>query len=358
MEVSIFKNLISVYYSAYDNEGRTLMVQEFMNLGKDNRYNPNIIAYRTLKQSIREEENPLIVDSLKKQADRIKRSFPAATLSGLFQPTRKRENLVQHSGLICVDIDDHYDVKVNGKKVQHTQSLDHVPAILQQLPWVAYAGHSVGGVGYFALVPLGPIVAPAATIGKHDIAPPQSHEWYFECLEQEFLELGIVIDRACRDTTRLRFISYDPDPCVRNPKCDYYMGRGNFVSRNERKAQQLEAQRRYEIERAKAQTYSNNPNRDYDIITVCVSRAAALHINMLDSYKDWFEAASALAFAFGEEGRALFHTLSQQSKKYNASDTDKKYDNLLRSNNGKITLATLYHLFDVNGIRYKEIMHY
>ena len=35
----------------------------------------------------------------------IKLSLPQATISGVFAPTRSAENLVKHSGLICVDID-------------------------------------------------------------------------------------------------------------------------------------------------------------------------------------------------------------------------------------------------------------
>lgn len=363
MDLSIFNNQISIYDASYDNKGRIITVSEFMNLGKSSDYNPKIIAYRTLKQSIREEENPLVIDSLNAQAKNIKSSFPAATLSGLFQPKRKRENLVQHSGLICVDIDDHYEVTIDGKKVQHTQSLDHVPAILQQLPWVAYAGHSVGGVGYFALIPLGPIVTPMVTvpgasapgiqiIGKHDTPPPQSHEWYFECLEQEFLELGIVIDRACRDTTRLRFISYDPDPCVRNPNCENYMGRGNFVSRNERIAQRQEAQRRYEKERARAQAHSNDPDFNYRLVCQLVAKASGR--NLWPEYRDWYRAGAALALSFGEKGRELFHALSCSDSRYNHSETDKQYTACMRQGRteGQVAdIRTLLNMFDAAGIR-------
>lgn len=50
------------------------------------------------------------IDELRKTTDPVRRKelkllLPQATISGVFAPTRKVENLVKHSGLICVDID-------------------------------------------------------------------------------------------------------------------------------------------------------------------------------------------------------------------------------------------------------------
>ena len=49
-------------------------------------------------QELRQCEN-------KKRRDYLKSKLPAISPSGLFEPSRQQENLVQHSGLICIDID-------------------------------------------------------------------------------------------------------------------------------------------------------------------------------------------------------------------------------------------------------------
>ena len=78
---------------------------------------------------------------------RIKLSLPQATISGVFSPTRSAENLVSHSGLICVDID--------GKDNQHIENFDTlIEDVLSQIEEVAYASRSVSGNGYFVIMPL------------------------------------------------------------------------------------------------------------------------------------------------------------------------------------------------------------
>lgn len=61
----------------------------------------------------------------------------------------------------------------------------------------------------------------------------------------------------------------------------------------------------------------------------------------LDDYNDWVELGFVLAHALGEGGRYLFHRLSHNSTKYNAYECDKKYDNLVRTSRGEVTIGTL-----------------
>ena len=69
-----------------------------------------------------------------------------ACISGIFQPTRKAENLVKHSGLICVDIDRQDNLQID--------NWDEVKQELSKLPQIAYASLSVSGNGYFVTIPL------------------------------------------------------------------------------------------------------------------------------------------------------------------------------------------------------------
>ena len=112
----------------------------------------------------------------------IKMSLPQAAISGVFSPSRSAENLVRHSGLICVDID--------RKDNEHIENFDTlIEDVLSRIEEVTYAAHSVSGKGYFIIIPL---------------RYPQLHKAQFEQLVRVFADMGIYIDRACGDVCRLR----------------------------------------------------------------------------------------------------------------------------------------------------------
>ena len=349
--ISFFKS------SRGSSQGSSISLAEFMSMGKD--YAPQIMAYRTLKQTIRElkAERQCLFDSLQsardtvavgynpldpeaeseylnavqlvsqyeprlsqldrdiesgeREADRIKRGLPAATISGYFSPKRKEADLQQHSGFICIDIDDHFNRRnADGKNVSFPQSLDHVLDILSQIPWVLYAAHSVGGVGYFALIPLGPIEAATVPSGSPDgqSTPSQpshlrTHKWYFECIEEEFREYGLIIDPACSDVTRLRIVSYDPAP-YRNPHAVPYIGRVGFIGRAERE-QRAEAERRA----AEAAAYRARLNRsDSDVlrdVEACVQQIEQRALDITTDYKTTVKIGMAL-YNLGDSGLYLW----------------------------------------------------
>lgn len=310
-------NKISVYRSARDNKGQAMTIAEFMAMGKD--YANIITAHRVLREEMRQKYaeydslierrselseivsigyNPLrdnakqeydaavheleqvnqvieLLDnelkSAKSHADALKRSLPSATLSGLFYPKRAADNLVQHSGFMCVDIDDHVNhLDADGHKVVRPQSLDNVLELCSELPWVMYASHSVGGVGYFLLIPLGPI------------DEPHTHEWYFECLEAEFLQYGLVIDPACSDVSRLRFLSYDKHP-YRNAKATPYLGRAGFVGRAEQKRIADEQRRRLQAQQLSSRI-TNDPDRKLSHVMACVEQIESSCLDITGSY--------------------------------------------------------------------------
>ncbi|MBQ0120114.1 MAG: hypothetical protein KBT13_03185 [Bacteroidales bacterium] len=75
----------------------------------------------------------------------IKQSLPQATISGVFAPSRSAENLVEHSGLICVDVD--------RKDNTHIDNFDTlITDVFSQMDEVAFAAHSVSGKGYFLII--------------------------------------------------------------------------------------------------------------------------------------------------------------------------------------------------------------
>ena len=123
MEKDIFDTEISVYNGVRDVYGTTCKLREFL---FDKKHVPEIEQLRSLPT--------------KEERNEIKKRLPMACISGIFQPTRKAENLVRHSGLICVDIDRQDNL--------HIDNWDEVKQELSKLPQIAHSSLSVSGNGY------------------------------------------------------------------------------------------------------------------------------------------------------------------------------------------------------------------
>ena len=88
MMKNLFDTKISFYENVADNVGTEISLRDFLFCDQ----------YKEQIEHIRS-----IVDE--EQQKSLKKKLPQATISGTFAPTRKAENLVAHSNLLCIDID-------------------------------------------------------------------------------------------------------------------------------------------------------------------------------------------------------------------------------------------------------------
>ena len=123
----------------------------------------------------------------KKERDRLKAALPAITPSGTFN-RRSSDAILRHSGLLQFDID--------GPDHEHVANFNELKLHIRKLPEIAYCGLSVSGCGYWGLIP---------------IKYPNKHTSHFRALEKAFKRYGITIDASCKDVSRLRGYSFDPD---------------------------------------------------------------------------------------------------------------------------------------------------
>lgn len=239
----------------------------------------------------------------------IKRQLPQATLSGIFEPKRHTSALVQHSGLICIDIDAKENTDVPRFELLKEEVLAHISE-------VAYASLSVGGKGYFAIIP---------------IKYPHLHREHFIQIKQDFKTRGITIDSACSDVTRLRCMSYDPNPIVNHDATVYSL----FY--------------REPPQRPRQPMPLHNLTDTIYKATSCVNQLLRLHIDITQDYHSWFVVGAALS-TLGEPGRALFHAVSSMNPKYTYRETDRMFSNLI-SKTGKITISSFFYCCSQHGIR-------
>ena len=290
--ISLFDTKISYYRSVEDNVGTEISLRDFLFCDK----------YKEQIEHIRSIEDEDVQKSLKKQ-------LPLATISGTFAPTRKADNLVAHSSLLCIDID-----KKDNMGVDWFDDLKHE---WRNIPQILYAGRSIRGKGWFAIF---------------RIAYPGRHKDQFEALQRDFVSSGLVIDKACKDVCRMRFISYDPEPYINEDATLYTKV-------------WVEPKLTYHSSSA----YSGD---DMEQVEKCCHIIEDRSIDITATYDEWFHVGAALA-SLGECGRSLFHMVSSQNAKYKASETDKKFDNLLR-NVSNIKIGTFFHICSQHGINWKE----
>lgn len=290
--MNYFRKEISVYNGVSDNQGTIMSIGDFLfSKGHEN----TIKLLRHL--SDKDERNAW------------KRRLPQATISGVFLPTRSKLNLSQLSGLICIDI----DAKDN-PDIRDWEKLKHQLAIL---PQVFYGSLSVSGNGIFVIIPL---------------CYPDKHLWQFKQLQHDFGKMGIVIDAACSDMTRMRCMSYDEHPIINENAIPY---EGLYIEPPKPK-----------------RTFRDYPNEQGILVQVgeCCKQIQRYGIDITAGYDQWLKVGCSLA-TLGEDGRDFFHLCSQQNLGYNEAKTDKMFSDLLRRNYQSININTFFWICQQNGIK-------
>ncbi|KAA0242825.1 MAG: hypothetical protein EDM70_12655 [Candidatus Brocadia sp. AMX2] len=228
-----------------------------------------------------------------------KSSLPCFTASGLFTK-RSAEGLAVHSGFILLDIDykDNPALSEQGDRIRQRLTKDKLTAFL-------FA--SCRGKG----------LAVGVKIDKNH------HAESFQHLEAYYKKTyGLVVDKSCKDVSRLRFVSYDPDIYI-----------------NENSETFIVPETVPEQEQPPCIPHARDD--DHRIMQAIIATGKPLA--GIDDYDSWLNVGFAIANTFGEAGREYFHMLSGASSKYDKADCDEKYDNCLRTNKGAFTFGTIIH---------------
>ena len=241
--------------------------------------------------------------------------LPVVMPSVVIEGERKRENIREFTNLICIDID----------KKDNEKSMEEVFEILKSLPYVAFAQKSCSGQGYYAIIPI-----------KYE----RNHLEHFLALEEDFAQMGITIDKACKDETRTRFFSYDLDRYVAE-KCEAYVKRA--IPRA--KSAEVAVSTATEPPRFSTPIYSSSPDELMAKLDKACEGIEACDV--CPTYQVWFEVGSALAKELGENGRRYFHQLSCGYEGYDPEEVDKKFSDMLKdADRYSYTMGTVFHYIE------------
>lgn len=260
-----------------------------------------------------ESMNTVRAESDHKVASKLKvELLPVVMPSVVIEGERKRENIREFTNLICIDID----------KKDNEKPMEEVFEILKSLPYVAFAQKSCSGQGYYAIIPI-----------KYE----RNHLEHFLALEEDFAQMGITIDKACKDEARTRFYSYDQDRYVAE-KCEAYVRRA--IPRA--KSAEVAVSTATKPSQFSSPTYTSSPEELMARLDKACEGLEAYDV--CPSNQIWFEVGAALAKELGEDGRRYFHQLSCGYKDYDVDNVNKTYSNIMKNaDRYSYNAGTIFH---------------
>lgn len=233
----------------------------------------------------------------------IKSTLPAITPSGVYK-TRHTNNLVRHSGFICLDFDDVKDMDLAWEQ-------------LQSCLYVAFLNKSVSGKGLFAIVP---------------IKFSDKHKSHFNSLKSYMLDTyGLKIDKSCSDISRLRGYSL-PDNYYINPSATEY-----------------ESIKDDEVMPIPSSPILARGDKDNERLQMLLDSINRFGIDITQDRDDWVKIGLALAGEYGEIGRSYFHQFSRYYSKYKYSQADRQYNSFLRCGK-KCSLRSIFYIAKKYGV--------
>lgn len=308
MNTSIFATEISLFKSATATDPTAITLQAFL----------------TSKRHVGAIER-LRAEQDKNARDALKKTLPAATISGTFTK-RAASAIVHYNGLVCLD----FDAKENPDL-----SPAEMKARLSEFGEVAYAALSVGGAGVFAIIPT-------------NCTDPGQHPALVDFLGRVWSEEGLIFDKACKDVSRLRFISFDPQAYI-NPAPAVFDAVTYLRRFEERQAREARPPRPLVIRRDKRDRRDTSGDPTRDLVETYVAALEGSARDVTDNYDEWIRLGFALASQFGIDGEDFFHRISQFHPKYDRTETAKKFSNLLAEGR-RIRIGTFFKIMRKHGI--------
>lgn len=236
----------------------------------------------------------------KEAREAAKLKLPYFTPCGVFDE-RKNAGLNKHSGLISIDID-----KIDPSEMNEIKSYLYADEY-------TFAGFvSASGNGLCILVKVDP--------KKHDDA--------FEGLQQYyFTKYQVIIDPSCKDLSRARFVTYDPD-LFHNPSSLKF--------------------KEYVIKPKKQPKVTGYLHIQTNFEKLLYS----INTDIANTYNEWFKIGMAFANTYGADGLKYFQHISQfwsGNKKNADKNTIHQYENCLKSKDKSIGIGTFYYYAKLNG---------
>lgn len=249
---------------------------------------------------------PVMNETDKKKRDELKKKSPGFTVSGRFS-YRSSSKIEEHSNLIAIDFD---GVKDINKVINE----------LKKDPYTFAVYKSISHRGVCCIVKI----------------DGSKHKDAFDGLSQYYWDLlNLTIDQSCKDTSRLRYVSFDPD---------LYINHNSKLFNKYLKKEQTQNDKITE-----SIPIVHTDERFARVINEIIDKK----IDITGSYPQWIAIGFAIASKYKEHGQQFFVDISQFSKLYNEEKALKQYELCCRpyEKENKISINTFYYHAKQNGIK-------
>ena len=284
-----------------------------------------------------------LIDSAVRRAYKAQ-NFDYVTFSGRFN-VRKIDGLMSHSGFMCFDID-HIDSEV---RLQEIKSLLVNDSLLP--PVLLFRSPSGNGLKWIVEVPDKHWLTQCQqrTVNGQqsyiDIIT-QNHRTLYERIREYLLQEYEIGCDATSDVARPCYLCYDPDayydePTFRDNPAHKLLTSFVSIVGTQRAVSYRSQDRNESIDyRPLSADYKLN---NWDTTDHLIRRIESRAVDITGDYLDWVRLGFAFANTFGESGRGFYHRVSQFHPHYDSNQTNRQYDNCLKTNRGLITLGTAIH---------------
>lgn len=241
------------------------------------------------------------------QFKKLKNALPVVTVSGLFKTRQKtvkfEQRLLEHSGLICIDID-----KKDNPRMRVQDLIDN--SALCQFT-------SCSGEGVKVIYRCTPT------------SDPSEHKRIFDAVIKRLEDKGVKIkvDPVVKSIASLQYVSYDPEVFY-NPKTSLLikpLAPPKVVKR-------VEPSKDVEKEVEQLEAYLEALNGK----------------DITKDYESWLLVMFGLSYSLGESGREIMHKICSSYKNYSKVECDEKYDSCLIEDQSNVerpvTIATVFQM--------------
>jgi len=271
-----------------------------------------------------------------------KRNLPAVTFCGTFEKQRLKEALKSYNNIIVIDID-----KLNIDELLRVKECflkdDFVFAF-----WESPSQQGIKGLVHFNY---------NSTLIAANI--DEVHRGAFKKLAKYFSDSSNVeLDISGSDTTRLCFLSYDPNIVIKKGVIPFEVANTDIEEVHKNNEETKNVKKIYVSNRDILFNPKNkNDSRHRKTIQAIIKFLEKRELSITHSYEEWYRIALAIANTFTYDiGEKYFQKLSSMDKeKYNKINCNHMLLNCYENHSGAISFRTIEYFAKQKGYINKKI---
>ena len=277
---------IGVYKNSMSTKKTDVIKLKDLLLGFQNNNKEQILKLREIKDETQ-------------QKNFKKNNLYGVTMSGLLGENRTTNCVLKYNNIMCVDVDEE-----DNKEIFSKYGIEEIKKRIFNLDFVYCVCLSCRGKGFYFIVPI----------------PDSKYiDVYYTSMFYKLKRHGIVIDKHCKDIARIRFVSYDDNILI---KQDCEIEVYDEVSEEQIQEKKLELER---VKHLINKKYNYSHDKQLDYLRRTIDYIISKGFDTGEHWSSWATIGKYLK-TLGEDGRILFHKLSEVSSGYKGyNDVEKNW---------------------------------